>query len=154
MWFYLAFFGFNFKCLCTGKSAKLAFRIPDGFELSIFADSEKVGNPVSIAIDSQNRIYVAEVQRFRRGVEDSRQHNLWFLDELKINSLQGRLDLYDKWTKKGRFKPGHFTEYSDIITVLEDTSGDGHGTEVVLMPGDLTSPSPVMQVVFFLIRKV
>ncbi|MDD7985021.1 HEAT repeat domain-containing protein [Lentisphaera marina] len=107
------------------KSAKLAFRIPDGFELSIFADSEKVSNPVSIAIDSQNRIYVAEVQRFQRGVEDSRQHNLWFLDELKINSLQGRLDLYEKWTKNGRFKPGHFTEFSDLITILEDRSGDG-----------------------------
>ncbi|EDM27062.1 hypothetical protein LNTAR_07454 [Lentisphaera araneosa HTCC2155] len=114
----------SFNSKAQGKNSKLAFRIPPEFDLHIYADSQKISNPVSITIDPQNRVYVAEVQRFQRGVEDSRQHNLWFMDELKINSLQGRLDLYEKWTKKGRFKPGHFTEYSDLITILEDTTGD------------------------------
>jgi quinoprotein glucose dehydrogenase len=107
------------------KRSNSSFKVPGEFDVDVYAGSDLVNNPVSITIDPKGRVYVAEVHRFQRGVEDSRRYNDWFLDEINIHSLQGRLDLYKKWTGKGLFKEGHFTEYSDKIVTIEDTDGDG-----------------------------
>ncbi|MCH2205209.1 MAG: HEAT repeat domain-containing protein [Lentisphaerales bacterium] len=107
------------------KRSNVSFNVPAEFDVDLYAGSDLVRNPVSISIDGKGRVYAAEVHRFQKGVEDSRRFNAWFLDEININSLQGRLDLYEKWTAKGLFKEGHFTQHSDKITTLEDTNGDG-----------------------------
>ncbi|MCM8536636.1 MAG: HEAT repeat domain-containing protein [Lentisphaeraceae bacterium] len=119
----------------TSSAQNKSFKVPDEFDVKLFADSSMVNNPVSIAIDAKGRVYVAEVHRFQHGVEDSRRHNVWFLDELKVNSLQGRLDLYKKWTEKGRFKEGHFTSHSDRIVTLVDKDGDNKADKQLVYAG-------------------
>lgn len=122
------------------KKRSVSFKIPDNYDVDLYADNQLVDNPISIAVDTKGRVYVAEALRFLRGVEDTRRYNAWFLDELAINDLQGRLDLYDKWTKKGLFKEGHFTEYSERIQTLIDTDGDGKADEKKLYAGEFNHP--------------
>jgi len=118
------------------KKRSVNFRVADNFEIELFADNKFVDNPISITVDRQGRVYVAEALRFLRGVEDTRRYNAWFLDELKINDLQGRLDLYEKWTKKGMFKEGHFTKFSERIQTLIDSDGDGKADKKKLYAGE------------------
>ena len=122
------------------KKRSVSFKVPDNYEVDLYADNQFVDNPISIAVDTKGRVYVAEALRFLRGVEDTRRYNAWFLDELAINDLQGRLDLYDKWTKKGLFKKGHFTEYSERIQTLIDTDGDGKADKKKLYAGEFNHP--------------
>ena len=138
----LAFLAFTLNAADKGKNKKKAvnFRVADNFEVSLFADNKFVDNPISITIDRQGRVYVAEALRFLRGVEDTRRYNAWFIDELKINDLQGRLDLYDKWTKKGMFKEGHFTKFSERIQTLIDSNGDGKADQKKLYAGEFNHP--------------
>ena len=122
------------------KKRSVNFKVAKNFEIDLFADNKFVDNPISISIDNKGRVYVAEALRFLRGVEDTRRYNAWFLDELAINDLQGRLDLYDKWTKKGMFKPGHFTKYSERIQTLIDSDGDGKADNKKLYAGEFNHP--------------
>ena len=122
------------------KKKTVNFKVADNYEIELFADNKFVDNPISISIDRQGRVYVAEALRFLRGVEDTRRYNAWFIDELMINDLQGRLDLYDKWTKKGMFKEGHFTKYSERIQTLIDRDGDGKADEKKLYAAEFNHP--------------
>ena len=101
------------------------FKVPENFKVKSFADSSLINNPLSLAIDSNNQVYLAEVWRFHRGVEDTRQHNYWMEDEVRIMNLTDKLALFTKWTDAGKFKPGHFTEFSDRVMKLHDEDGDG-----------------------------
>ncbi len=105
------------------KSANL--KVPDGFFSHIFADEALINNPLSITIDRQNRVYVAESNRFLRGVVDSRKYNDWFLDEIACHSLADRQKLYDKYIANKTFSATYFTEFSDQITTLIDSNHDG-----------------------------
>ncbi|MFT5906479.1 MAG: quinoprotein glucose dehydrogenase, partial [Cryomorphaceae bacterium] len=101
------------------------FKVPENFKVTSFADNSLINNPLSLAIDSNNQVYLAEVWRFQRGVEDTRQHNYWMEDEVRIMNLTDKLALFTKWTDAGKFKPGHFTEFSDRVMKLHDDDGDG-----------------------------
>lgn len=101
------------------------FKVPAGFKVKLFADNSTINNPLSLAIDKNNEVYLAEVWRFHRGVEDTRQHNYWMEDEVRIMNMEDKLALFTKWTDKGKFKPGHFTEYSDRVVKLHDENNDG-----------------------------
>ena len=105
------------------KSANL--KVPDGFVSLIFADEALVNNPLSITIDRENRVYVAEANRFHRGVVDSRKYNDWFLDEIACNSLADRQKMYDKYIANKTFSATYFTDFSDQITALVDSNNDG-----------------------------
>ena len=122
------------------KKRSLNFRVADNYEIELFADNKFVDNPISITIDRQGRVYVAEALRFLRGVEDTRRYNAWFIDELNINDLQGRLDLYEKWTKKGLFKEGHFTLFSERIQTIIDSDGDGKADQKKLYAAEFNHP--------------
>ncbi|MCM8525120.1 MAG: HEAT repeat domain-containing protein [Lentisphaeraceae bacterium] len=122
------------------KKRSVSFKVPDNYDVDLFAGNEYVDNPIAISIDTKGRVYVAEALRFLRGVEDTRRYNAWFMDELAINDLQGRMDLYEKWTKKGLFKEGHFTEYSERIQTIIDSDGDGKADKKKLYAGEFNHP--------------
>ena len=126
--------------LGKAKKRSVSFKVPDNYEVDLFAGNEYVDNPISISVDTKGRVYVAEALRFLRGVEDTRRYNAWFMDELAINDLQGRTDLYEKWTKKGLFKKGHFTEYSERIQTVIDSDGDGKADTKKLYAGEFNHP--------------
>lgn len=101
------------------------FNVPLGLEVKLFADNKLINNPLSLAIDNNNEVYLGEIWRFHRGVEDTRLHNYWMEDEVRIMKMEDKLGLFTKWTKAGKFKPGHFTEFSDRVMKLHDENKDG-----------------------------
>ena len=122
------------------SKSSLSFKVPENFDISVFADKTHINNPISIAIDTKGRVYVAEIHRFQKGVEDSRRYNIWFLDEIKCNSLDDRTKLYEKWIGKGLFKKGHFSAHSDRIVTLYDKNNDGVADEMKEFSGKYNHP--------------
>ena len=120
----------NFKLIRPPKPVKSKVRnapkaAPQPFIVTAFADKKMVQKPLAMCFDEKNRMYVAETQRFHNGVEDTRRHHYWFLDEIRINKMADRQALYDKWTALGKFKEGHFTKTADIVSRIEDSDNDG-----------------------------
>lgn len=122
------------------KPATINVGTDKNFKVSLFADAKLIHGPISIEVDKKGRVYVAEIHRFHRGVVDSRQMHAWFLDEIACNSLEDRLKLYEKWTAKGKFKKGYFTEYSERIVTLFDNNKDGVADEVKEFSGKYNEP--------------
>ncbi len=106
------------------------YRVPENFKVREFAGNSLINNPLALTIGAKNEVYLAEVWRFQRGVEDTRQHNYWMEDEVRIMNMGDKLAMFEKWTKAGKFKPGHFSEYSDRVVRLHDKDGDGVADKV------------------------
>ncbi len=97
-------------------------QFPKGMEVKLFAREPDIQDPTAISFDEQNRLYIAETHRFERGVEDNRR-NSWVADDYALETPAQRLEMYKKYADK---KPlSYFTEYSEVIRVIEDRDGDG-----------------------------
>ena len=96
-----------------------------GMSMSVYADTNLVQSPVSMCFDRFGRMYVVDSGRRNRGVEDSRKHPFWVLDDLSIQTLEDREAMYKKWIGLGRFEPDWFTRHADTVVRLEDSDGDG-----------------------------
>ncbi len=99
--------------------------VDDAFEVSHYSQKTSVRSPISLTVDEQGAVYVAEVGRVQRGVEDTRKVRFWMMDEIAIQSTDDRLKQYNKWIKAGKFEADRFTKYEDRIVKLIDTDGDG-----------------------------
>lgn len=109
-------------------SAPLSDRLtyPKSWYGEHFASNDLINNPLSIAVDPNGRVYVVNVQTFRRGAEDARQlPDAWFIDEVQLMDLEARRKMNLKYESNGVFKPGHFSSGDDKITWIEDRDGDG-----------------------------
>ena len=95
---------------------------PDSLELSLWATSDQLANPVAFTFDDQGRMYVCETFRQSKGVEDNRGHMNWLDDDLAAESLEDRLAYFKKHLKEDVEK---YTLEEDRITVLEDKNNDG-----------------------------
>jgi quinoprotein glucose dehydrogenase len=126
----LIIFSLSFFAFAEDDKSTLNVGTDENFKVSLFADAKLLHGPIAIEVDKKGRVYVAEVHRLYKGVMDSRRVNEWFLDEIACNSLEDRIKLFEKWTAKGRFKEGFFTEYSDRIVTLFDHDKDGVADEV------------------------
>jgi quinoprotein glucose dehydrogenase len=99
---------------------------PESWKGEHFASNDLVNNPLSIAVDPKGRVYVVNVQTFRRGAEDARQlPDAWFVDEVQLMDLESRRKMNQKYENNGIFQPGHFSSADDKITWIEDRNGDG-----------------------------
>lgn len=99
------------------------FKLPDGISASLFADSSQTQNPSAICFDPQGRLHVAEIHRWRAGVQDIRNEPQILLDDIAVQSNADRLAMYerDQTTRPLSF----YTEFTDRIVRIEDTDGDG-----------------------------
>ena len=99
--------------------------IPDGSTLKIEANykNQKVMSPTALTFDEQGNVYLAETHRFRRGIEDDRNHLYWYLDDLQAMKTEDRRALHKKWEKKLSTK--YMTKETEVIRRLSDTDGDG-----------------------------
>ncbi|QTN34214.1 HEAT repeat domain-containing protein [Akkermansiaceae bacterium] len=99
--------------------------IPDGSTLNIEASygDGKVMSPTALTFDEQGNVYIAETHRFRRGIEDDRNHLYWYLDDLQARKTEDRRALHKKWEKK--LSHAYMTKESEVIRRLSDTDGDG-----------------------------
>jgi quinoprotein glucose dehydrogenase len=109
----------------TPTTVVAGVHIPADTTLKVEAtyQEQKLTSPTAITFDDQGRIYVSETHRFRKGIEDDRDHLYWFLDDLAARKTSDRLALHEKWKEK--LPLDKLTANSEIIRRLADTDGDG-----------------------------
>lgn len=99
------------------------FKLPEGVKASLFADSSQTQNPSAICFDGQGRLYIAEIHRWRAGVQDIRTEQRLLLDDINNRTTEDRFRMYeqDQLTRPLSF----YTDFTDRIVRVEDTDGDG-----------------------------
>ena len=99
------------------------FKLPEGVSASLFADSSQTQNPSAICFDNKGRLYIAEIHRWRAGVQDIRNEQRLLLDDINNRTNEDRYRMYeqDQLTRPLAF----YTEFTDRIVRVEDTDGDG-----------------------------
>ena len=105
-----------------GELAMEGFVYPDDMQIKLWAAEPKLANPVAFGIDEQGRIYVCETFRQSKGVEDNRGHMDWLADDLSLNSVEERAEMFKKFLGDDVVK---YSAEQDRIRLLEDTDGDG-----------------------------
>ena len=114
------------------------FQIPEGFSAKLWASEPQLANPVAFYVDYRGRVFVAET--FRQevdGVPDNRSHRYWLEDDLRLETVEERGEMYLK------HHPEYATEWTDRndrIRLLEDLDKDGVADRSVIFAtgfGDL-----------------
>jgi len=105
------------------QQATARFSVPDGFVPRLWASEPDLANPVAFYIDYRGRAYVAETFRQEtEGVPDNRSHRYWLEDDLRLQTVEERAEMYLK------HHPEYATEWTDRndrIRRLVDTDRDG-----------------------------
>lgn len=99
------------------------FTLPEGVRASLFADSSQTQNPSAICFDRQGRLYIAEIHRWRSGVQDIRNEQRLLLDDINNRTSEDRLKMYED--DQARRPLSFYTTFTDRIVRVEDTDGDG-----------------------------
>jgi len=105
-----------------GERALEGFKLPEGMVGKLFAAEPMMANPVAFAIDEKGRVYVAETFRQQHGVEDNRYHMNWLHDDLALQTVEQRVEMFRKHLGE---KVYEYTAHHDRIRLLEDSDGDG-----------------------------
>lgn len=100
----------------------LNFEMPDDIRINLWADESQIQNPSAITFDSQGRLYVAEINRWRFGVDDIRERRMMLVEDISITSNADRMKMYENHFDL--YPLEHYTNKSDQISILEDTDGD------------------------------
>ncbi len=99
------------------------FKIPSGFTASLWAAEPDLANPVAFCFDSLGRMYVAETFRQEtEGVPDNRSHRYWLEDDLRLQTVEQRGEMYLKHHPEYATA---WTDKEDRISLLQDLDGDG-----------------------------
>lgn len=114
------------------------FKIPSGMKVDLWADESQTTNPSSFYFDSKGRMYVAEIHRWRNGVDDIRNRRYMLLEDLSIQSSADRLKMFKNHLDKHPMK--HYTSFSSEIRLLEDSNGDGRADKASLYAGGFNDP--------------
>lgn len=123
--------------------------IPEELQLSLFADSTQVNNPTALCIDGQNRVFVAETQRWRIQVQDIRHggpNGKYLRDrvigDISSMNLDDRLAFHKKWAgvDPTYLEWDQFDDQSETIRLLEDTIGDGRADKATFFRDDFNDP--------------
>ena len=100
-------------------------RVPDGLKVELFAAEPKLASPVAIAVDEQNRVFVSEEYRFNRGTEEDRTRPFLLEDDLRIQTTDDRLAMFQKFADRFDGGMNWFSKVSDQVRLVTDTDGDG-----------------------------
>lgn len=106
-----------------GKRALERFQLPEGFRASLWASEPDLANPVAFYVDYRGRVFVAET--FRQevdGVPDNRSHRYWLEDDLRLETVEERGEMYLKHHPE---YAEEWTDRNDRIRLLEDLDKDG-----------------------------
>ena len=111
----------------TSSEAIPELQIPENSKLTIIGDNKSHGifSPTALSLDEQGNIFVTETWRFmaNRGIDDNRQRRFWIKEDIASQTTADRLKLYESYYNK--FKPEHYTTYSEKIRRLTDSNNDG-----------------------------
>lgn len=105
-----------------GEKAIARFKVPQGFDMKLWAAEPLLANPVAFCIDEKGRIYVAETFRLHAGVTDIRGHMNWLDDDLACRTVADRVAMYARRDAKN-FK--NYSIHHDRVRLLEDSTGNG-----------------------------
>ncbi|MCP4890153.1 MAG: c-type cytochrome [Planctomycetaceae bacterium] len=106
-----------------GAEAMSAIRIPEGWEIALFAAEPDIANVVAFDIDHRGRIFACETFRQNRGVTDNRAHDeAWQLADLASETVQDRIDYHKRLLGEAAIT---YAQHDDRIRRLEDSDGDG-----------------------------
>jgi quinoprotein glucose dehydrogenase len=112
-----------------GQRAIAHFQVPAGLKVELFAAEPLLANPVSLRVDNQGRVYVADGFRRRGGVIDIRAHQDWVEEDLASQTVADRIALLRR-----KFGPNIFTlrKETDCVQLLEDTHHTGRADKSTL----------------------
>ncbi|MFT5465738.1 MAG: quinoprotein glucose dehydrogenase [Verrucomicrobiales bacterium] len=95
----------------------------DGYVGHTWAAFPQIENAASLDVDPKGRVFVTEANRFWLGVPDLRGANEMIRDDFKLETVNDRLAMYEKF--KANFPEGWFSKVADRIVRLEDSDGNG-----------------------------
>ncbi|MEN9362221.1 MAG: hypothetical protein RL095_3756 [Verrucomicrobiota bacterium] len=102
-----------------------------GFEVKAVTKPGTTKAVGALSVDSQGRVIVCEVNRFRNAVVDNRDFLPWVATDLTNDHVEQRLAMYEKFEKIYPRKV--WTEVADSLRVLIDKNGDGFLEETGLL---------------------
>ena len=106
-----------------GAESMSAIRIPEGWEIKLFAAEPDVANVVAFDIDNRGRLFACESFRQSRGVTDNRAHDeQWVLADLAAETVQDRIDYHKRLLGEAAIT---YAQHDDRIRRIEDSDGDG-----------------------------
>ncbi len=110
--------------------AMAAIRIPEGWEIDVWAAEPDVANVVAFDIDLQGNLYACETFRQNRGVTDNRGHDeAWLLADLASKTVQDRIDYHKRLLGEAAIT---YAQHDDRIRRLTDSDGDGRADKSVV----------------------
>ncbi len=114
------------------------FEKPDDVVIKLWADESQTQNPSAITFDSKGRLYVAEINRWRNGVDDIRERRMMLVEDLQIETNADRLKMFENHA--AQFPMDYYSSKSDQISLLEDTDGDGRADRSKIFAGGFNDP--------------
>ncbi|GHC46313.1 DUF7133 domain-containing protein [Roseibacillus persicicus] len=117
--------GTTFEPGLISSPAKPGMLIPEGTTASVFANHEEqnVTSPTALTVAEDGKIYVAETNRFRFGVEDNRDRLFWVMDDIAATTVEDRQRMHEKWQHEVPLES--LTAKSEVVRLLQDQDGDG-----------------------------
>ena len=115
-----------------------AFKTPDDIDARLFVDELQTTNPSAICFDDEGRLYIAEIHRWRAGVEDIRNQQHMLFDDVAIRTTADRLAMYEKHALTRPLS--YYSEFEDRIVIAEDTDGDGRADSSRVFADDFRDP--------------
>lgn len=113
------------------QESMAAIRVPDGWDIQVWAAEPDVANVVAFDIDNQGRLYACETFRQNRGVTDNRGHDQeWLMADLSAKTVQDRIDYHKRLLGEGAIT---YAQHDDRIRRLADTDGDGKADESIVV---------------------
>jgi quinoprotein glucose dehydrogenase len=98
-------------------------RLPEGWQIQLFAAEPDVANVVAIDVDNRGRVFACESFRQNRGVTDNRAHDdQWVLADLAAETVQDRIDYHLRLLGEAAVT---YAQHDDRIRRLDDSDGDG-----------------------------
>jgi len=122
------------------REALARLEVGEGLAARLVASEPLLQNPVAFAIDVLGRFYVVETDRVHHGVTDMRSHMDWLDEDLAIETVEDRVEMYRRHTDPERFIEDYGTA-EDRIVRLVDTDGDGVLDEKTLFAGGFNDPA-------------
>jgi len=116
------------------------FRFPASLEIELFAAEPQLGSPVAFCLDEQGRVFVAEQYRFNRGTEENRTRPFFLMDDLRLKTVEDRLEMYRRWAHKFDGGMDWFSRHSDQVRLLEDRDGDGRADHATVFADGFDDP--------------
>lgn len=105
-----------------GARAIKRFKVPAGFEVTLFAAEPMLANPVAFCIDEHGRFYTSETYRYRSSALDIRHYMAWLEDDLASRTIQDREAMVRRHLGDDAELLAIETE---VVRLIEDTDQDG-----------------------------